>query len=134
MAKLTRSCSKCKENKSIEDFPSHKRKPLGKDYICKPCASKRSSQTYTKEEIQIKNKKAMMKMKYNLSLSTLAEMKEAQSSKCLICKEEKELVVDHCHSSGRVRGLLCRTCNSGLGMFKDNLLFLKSAMEYLENE
>ena len=51
---------------------------------------------------------------------------------CLLCgiKTEK-LVIDHCHKTKRVRGLLCHQCNSGLGHFKDNTEFLLKAVEYL---
>ena len=40
--------------------------------------------------------------------------------------------MDHCHKTKKIRGLLCHTCNSGLGMFKDNIEYLKNAIKYLE--
>jgi hypothetical protein len=44
-----------------------------------------------------------------------------------------ELAVDHCHTTGKVRGLLCSTCNTALGSFQDNPAYLKAAIHYLES-
>jgi hypothetical protein len=43
----------------------------------------------------------------------------------------KELAIDHCHKTGKIRGLLCKNCNQGLGQFKDNIDLLLSAAKYL---
>lgn len=60
-------------------------------------------------------------------------MEVTQSGKCLICNEiPKRLVVDHCHTSGKVRGLLCDHCNTGLGRFKDSPELLMAAIRYLK--
>ena len=59
-----------------------------------------------------------------------------QEFKCLICSavcEEDKLNVDHCHTNGNVRGLLCGNCNKGLGSFKENTNSLKNAIKYLED-
>lgn len=50
---------------------------------------------------------------------------------CDLCSSKKEMQVDHCHESGRVRGALCARCNSGLGKFKDSPQKLRKAAEYL---
>jgi hypothetical protein len=60
-------------------------------------------------------------------------MLEDQKNRCAICKKDnKKLCIDHDHSTGIVRGALCTTCNSLLGMAKDNIQILKSAIEYLQ--
>jgi hypothetical protein len=59
-------------------------------------------------------------------------MKKSQENKCWICESKTSLVVDHDHSTGKVRGLLCSLCNTSLGGFKDNIESLKKAIEYLE--
>lgn len=58
-----------------------------------------------------------------------------QMSRCMICPDEIELRtahIDHCHETGAVRGLLCRSCNLGLGHFKDRVELLEKAMTYLK--
>jgi hypothetical protein len=53
---------------------------------------------------------------------------------CLICGGNDRLVLDHCHKSGRIRGVLCSNCNSALGMFGDDPKRLLSAVEYLRDD
>ena len=60
-----------------------------------------------------------------------------QNNACAICKhvpseKEKRLSIDHDHKTNKVRGLLCNNCNTGLGMFQDNIDFLNSAVRYLK--
>ena len=58
-----------------------------------------------------------------------------QDSACAICKlipKRRRLDVDHCHDTGRVRGLLCETCNKALGQFEDNPELLRAAIQYLQ--
>lgn len=63
------------------------------------------------------------------------QMLAYQGGKCAICEEKcvtnKELAIDHCHKTGRIRGLLCMRCNTALGMFRDNPLLLEKAYIYL---
>lgn len=63
----------------------------------------------------------------------IASLFVAQSGKCAICKVEFgfDFHVDHDHATGRVRGLLCRDCNLGLGHFHDNLTAMRQACRYL---
>ena len=58
----------------------------------------------------------------------------AQDGKCAICRQPciKALSVDHCHKTGRIRGLLCMRCNMALGLFKDDTAMMKRAIDYLE--
>lgn len=56
---------------------------------------------------------------------------ENRSGECPICLRDSALVVDHNHSTGLMRGWLCRTCNAGLGMFVDQTDNLLRAVEYL---
>lgn len=86
----------------------------------------------------------LIKREYGLDWETYLEMYERQSGSCAICRtpiglfrgDETALPVphvDHCHSTEKVRGLLCPACNKGLGHFKDNATVLRLAIEYLEN-
>lgn len=74
--------------------------------------------------------------KYGLTPESYAAIHEGQSGTCAICKSAcptgRRLSVDHCHSSGRVRGLLCSNCNIGIGNLRDSVEILRSAIAYLE--
>lgn len=72
--------------------------------------------------------------KYGLTYEQFAGMVSAQNGACLICREVPPdvLRVDHCHATGRIRGLLCRHCNTGIGMLKDSPVLVASALEYLQ--
>jgi hypothetical protein len=83
-----------------------------------------------------RNKEIRFKWKYNLTLEDMAILLDEQENKCKICSikfnDDIKYNVDHCHSTGKVRGLLCRCCNLGLGFFKDDPKLLIKAIEYLE--
>lgn len=86
-----------------------------------------------------KSKSIDLKKSYGITLEDWERMYAAQEGACAICKtsehEKSEryanLAVDHCHTTGRVRGLLCNTCNRALGMFQDNPEYLLRAAKYL---
>jgi hypothetical protein len=69
--------------------------------------------------------------RYGITKENYQKMVIEQKNKCLICEEEKPLVIDHCHNSNKVRGLLCHSCNKGLGCFYDNIKSLKKAIQYV---
>lgn len=81
------------------------------------------------------------KNNYGSSLKEVETLLEKQNNLCFICEEmgfkmnehvHSPLNLDHCHSTGVVRGLLCHNCNRALGLFKDNIKRLKRAISYLE--
>ena len=81
--------------------------------------------------------KRLLKDEYDLSISEYYDMVDSQENLCKICKKEskeKRLSIDHCHKTGKVRGLLCQSCNWGLGHFKDDVNLLKKAILYLNPE
>lgn len=79
--------------------------------------------------------------RYGLTLDQYEEMYEAQGGVCRICKkpetckgnngEVKMLAIDHCHDTGKVRGLLCNNCNRAIGLLGDDVDTLLNAVEYL---
>ena len=82
-----------------------------------------------------------LKRHYGISTAERDAMLEEQDHKCKICGKSEEtairgekirLAVDHCHDTGRVRGMLCVKCNRGLGLFCDDPDILRKAIEYLE--
>lgn len=82
-----------------------------------------------------------LKRTYKITMELYVKMLEEQKNRCKICggdgflmseNHKLKLVVDHCHSSGAIRGLLCHNCNRGLGLFKDSSEVLNKAIQYLE--
>ena len=78
-----------------------------------------------------------LKRKYGIGLDDWTRIKDSQSNSCAVCgvheseSGKKGLAVDHCHTEGQVRGLLCGNCNTGLGQFKDDVALLQKAIQYL---
>lgn len=79
-----------------------------------------------------------LKERYGITLEEYDNMLKEQGGGCKICgspdpkrKGSKHLVVDHCHATGKVRGLLCYRCNVGLGNFEDGPALVLKAYEYL---
>ncbi|CAB4167363.1 Recombination endonuclease VII [uncultured Caudovirales phage] len=73
---------------------------------------------------------------FGITLEEYLKAHDAQQGCCAICRKSvadngKALAVDHCHTTGKIRGLLCDLCNRGLGMFKDNTDSLVTAIQYL---
>lgn len=83
-------------------------------------------------ESKILARKAHLLRQYNLNYSTYLDLLNKQNNLCSICKQEKQLYVDHNHETGEVRGLLCHKCNSGIGMLEDNPELTQRATEYLK--
>jgi hypothetical protein len=69
--------------------------------------------------------------RYGLTRETHEALELAQDARCAICDGALPLRVDHDHSTGRVRGLLCHNCNVGLGHFRDDPALLRRALAYL---
>lgn len=114
------------------------RERIGADYIdrgCKVCRgsiehASRWGSIYCGQECK---RKANRWQRYGLSILDGERLEKEQGGKCAICRRDDErLVVDHCHATGRVRGLLCANCNIALGSFFDNVTALRAAVTYLE--
>lgn len=85
-----------------------------------------------------------LRSRYNMTGRDYMFILSKQNGVCAICKNKElrpkkgtivgmELSVDHCHTTGRVRGLLCQACNMGIGFLQDNEEYLWSAIMYLKN-
>ena len=93
------------------------------EWVCRDCRNKQRTRRAREEE-------------YGLTFEEFSVLLDAQEGKCAICREEfdGEPMVDHDHVTRRVRGLLCKQCNTGLGMFRDSPTFLRGAAIYLREE
>ncbi len=78
-----------------------------------------------------------LKKHFKITLAEYEQMLEQQNNGCAICghkcKTYGNLSVDHCHKTGKIRGLLCTNCNRAIGLFSDNVDFLKNAIRYLQS-
>jgi hypothetical protein len=73
--------------------------------------------------------------RYGIDAKSVKQLLVLQNYRCMICTDyvDESSPVDHCHETGKVRGILCPLCNSGLGFFRDSELFLENAIVYLRN-
>jgi Recombination endonuclease VII len=112
----------CGRTKSIEEFY---KKRSGSDGFATYCGP---------YDIQ-KTGRSRRKRKYGMAAAEFDDLLLSQHGKCAICKRpsytKKGLVVDHCHRTGAIRGILCSRCNSALGLFDDDPALLERALEYL---
>ena len=113
------------------DEDGNRRCPWGEHYV--PLSEFKSGYCDTCRPEQRRD--STLRNKYGITLETYREMWSAQGGCCAICGESPErLDVDHCHETGRVRGLLCIRCNySLLGAVKDDIEILRKAVIYLEH-
>jgi len=120
MELLTKICTKCKVDKplSAEYFPLHNKTKSGFDSWCKNCRA-----TY-RSETRRGNYRDM------ISDKLLKDIVETVTE-CVICGSAEKLVVDHCHTTHQIRGMLCNHCNRGLGHFRDDPQLLEFARIYL---
>jgi hypothetical protein len=77
------------------------------------------------------SKNQSLRKKYGMTLQDYDRLVEEQAGKCAICSLETTLVVDHDHANGAVRALLCGSCNTGLGAFRDNPEAMRRAADYV---
>ena len=129
-----KKCSYCKEDKPEEQFSKDKRYKDGLFCYCKSCGTKKRLE-WRKNNIKRDNSRSLEK-KYGITYEDKMALIEKQNNKCAICSEpinqDNEAHVDHCHTTNKIRGVLCRFCNTGIGMMKDSILNLESAIKYLK--
>lgn len=129
-----KTCSRCLVNKPVGDFPVKMQNGRAGVYpYCKPCRTEYNKEK-GKERTSEYNRAANLKSKFGLTLEDFNRMLEEQGGACAIChkKSSEVLRVDHCHTTGRVRKLLCGPCNTLLGVAFENSDTLRSAIKYLE--
>lgn len=88
------------------------------------------------EKVKIYEKKNKMYNKFKITIREYNEMLLNQNNQCFLCfktpeENKKALAVDHCHKTGKIRGLLCSKCNLGLGLFNDNVNIMEKAIKYI---
>ena len=141
MTPSEKKCSMCKEVLAASFFYQHPRMKSGLSSRCKTChnaAGQKWAQRNKDKRRQV-HVASHLKRTYGITVEAYDSLREQQGYSCAICgiHESKaahgRLCVDHCHSTGNVRGLLCNKCNSAIGLLGDNRATLASAINYLEN-
>jgi len=128
-----KTCSRCKETKPFKGFSKDKYHSSGYKSACKVCAQKDFSEwrSTNLESARKQDRVSHYKRTYNLSPEEAEKRATSRLGKCLICKDEAPLVVDHSHVTNKVRGYVCSSCNSVLGYARDSQYILEQAILYL---
>ena len=146
MSKINKYCKVCGSTKDINQFWKDWTMGDGLSSRCIECDKAKHRKYYKsnqekilkyRQESRPKRRQNHLIKKYGVTLKAYEEMLAAQSGLCAICKtpeaevSRSRLHVDHDHETNRVRGLLCFSCNMGVGYFKNKQELLSSAMVYL---
>jgi hypothetical protein len=109
--------------------------PEGRDRLLAKARNTNAKHRDTNPRYADEQYERTLKKKYGISLFGVALMRQAQGNRCPIClldfQDQPRPCVDHCHVTGRVRGLLCSLCNSAIGKLRDDVDYLTRAIEYL---
>jgi Autographiviridae endonuclease VII len=140
-----KTCGKCKAVKPLSAFVMDHQRGRQKSY-CLSCTSaaakewRKRNPNYERQRYQSDKtgtRERHLIRKYKVTLADYERMLKQQNGRCAICQATEEsqhkgvFHVDHCHATGRVRGLLCRGCNHILGHVKDDPQKLRAAIDYL---
>jgi len=130
-----KQCTSCLQDKLITDFHWHYKDKGIRRHSCKICRSNVEKERQRQEAYKIKRTDYNLKKAYGLSSKEYQEKLKYQNYGCAICGKSqvtKALAVDHCHTTGKIRSLLCGSCNTGLGHFRDNPELLRKAADYIK--
>lgn len=140
-----KKCGTCKVVKALDSFYNRaKGSKDGKWSRCKPCDSiarvKWATDNPERHKYSLRNR--ALKKKYGITIEDYDKMKEDQQGCCAICNSDETntayntntFCVDHDHKTGEVRGLLCDSCNRGLGFLQDDPDILLNAVDYLRKK
>ena len=139
-------CTLCAKVKDVNDFYMDRRTVTSKRLaVCKTCCNMKSSEYYKQNVARIQAKHAeyhkahseqtrnrKFKSTYGVTLEEYQHLLAIQKGGCATCGSTERLSVDHCHKSGKVRGVLCGKCNSALGFARDCTTTLAQLICYLE--
>lgn len=147
-----KTCPRCKVKKALSEFHRSQTNYHGITVYCKQCSYEKHAAYINKSpkhkaraaerarEWREKNPERERdngrKSRYGMAKGAYAEMLAAQEHKCAICRSPDpggrgSFHVDHCHSTGRIRGLLCHGCNVSIGHFQNDPNILRAAIDYL---
>jgi hypothetical protein len=121
------------EQRAAKNARQKQRRAEDPDYRARDNAWHRSYYQANKQKIRERARTDYHVRQYGISAAEYDALLKKQNGACAICRRRSKgkLCVDHCHLTGMIRGLLCRRCNLGLGMLKDDQASLIAAVAYL---
>ncbi|HEU5003431.1 MAG TPA: endonuclease domain-containing protein [Actinomycetota bacterium] len=128
----TKRCPACRRVKALDEFPSNRSRKDGRATYCKPCHNeimRRNAQ-----RLYGGNANFQRKLRYGIDNAEVAERVRRQGGVCAICGAPDPDHVDHNHATGALRGILCFSCNRGLGKANDDRDVLREAIAYLRRD
>jgi hypothetical protein len=129
-------CALCKEVKPSADFYERALTVDGLESKCKACISEKDRNRNVTPAARQRNRELKYRRKYGITIADYEAMLISQGNSCAICRRAPEgterLQVDHDHTTGHVRALLCLQCNALLGQAHDDTAVLMAAVRYLE--
>ena len=132
-----KTCTSCSTFKPFSDFHRGTKYKDGYRSKCKECMSLYYKRRNATPELKQKQREWSYRRRYGITPAEYDQMLSNQNGACKICgskdskKGDHRFMVDHCHTTGRVRGLLCGPCNSAIGLLGDNISTLQNAINYL---
>ncbi len=159
---MTKECSSCNILKDVSKFYKQKDGLYGVRGDCISCGNRNARQRwhrkkkedpnflinerkrlYLYEDTSEKRRVKHLRKTFKMTLRDYEVLKESQKGVCAICKEPetfidrksekvRELCIDHNHSTGQIRELLCTRCNKGIGQFRDSIETLQNCVDYLK--
>lgn len=133
---MKKRCSKCKKEKELTEFGLKKYNTDGLNHYCKICENERAKKNYSNPVYRERKKYYQIKKLYGLSKEDYFEMLSNQNNKCSICGDgllnDKNTHIDHSHTTGKIRGILCKKCNHILGNVNDDIQILLRMIKYLK--
>jgi hypothetical protein len=130
---MSKLCTYCNLEKSISDFSNHKKGKDGKRSYCKSCVRLLADPNRTRpayDPLSTDRRKAFKN--YGISLQEREEFYKKANYQCELCGSKNNLGIDHCHTTGVIRGILCKRCNISIGGLGDTIEGLQKALAYLQ--
>lgn len=136
-------CSKCNIEKLLGAFSKNKSSKDGYRPDCKECRTLLWQKYKNTTDIQERQRIDHLLRTYGLTIEEYQDMYHQQQGQCAICKQHEEmqpqhygktlpLAVDHCHTTGAVRGLLCGACNRALGLLNEDPGRIEAMLRYVQ--
>jgi allantoicase len=125
----SKKCPNCGLLKSLDEFPNNRATKDGKANYCKPCHNRRM--TEIKKRLYGGGANFLRIRRYGIDTAAFKQMVDEQGGLCAICLKAPAVHLDHDHLTGKIRGVLCFSCNRGLGKFGDSPLILRRAAAYV---